>query len=85
MEIRSNPGSQPVQPTPVGRPATRTGRTGESSVDFSSSHKLEDSLRSLPDARPEEVQRGRELVSNTNYPPKVGIEKIAALLAIHLE
>ena len=85
MEIRSNYGSQPVNPTPSGKPAPRPGQSTESSVDFSSTQKLEEKLHSLPDARPEVVQRGRELVSNLNYPPQEGIDRISQLLAIKLK
>lgn len=82
MEIRSNYGSQPVNPAHTGKPAVRPGQSSESTVDISSSQKLEEKLQSLPDARPEVVQRGRELVSDVNYPPKEGIDRISQLLAI---
>ena len=85
MEIRSNHGPQPVNPAPVGKPAVRPGQSNESAVDFSSTQKLEDKLQSLPDARPEEVQRGRGLVAQVNYPPKEGIDRISQLLAIRLK
>lgn len=84
MEIRSNYGSQPVNPTSAGKPAVRPGQSNEPAVDFSSSQKLEQQLQSLPDARPEVVQRGRELVSSVNYPAKEGIDRISQLLAIKL-
>ena len=84
MEIRSNYGSQPVNPASVGKSAVRPGQSNESTVDFSSSQKLEQQLKSLPDVRPEVVHRGRELVSGMNYPPQEGIDGIAQLLAIKL-
>lgn len=85
MEIRSNYGSQPVNPAATGKPAVRPGQSNESSVDFSSSQKLEEKLQSLPEARPEVVQRGRELVSDVHYPPKEGIDRISQLLAIKFQ
>lgn len=69
----------------MGKPAVRPGQSNEPAVDFSSSQKLEQQLQSLPDARPEVVRHGRELVSGVNYPPQESIDRISHLLAIKLQ
>jgi hypothetical protein len=83
MEIKPNYQAASVDPTQAGRPAAKPAKSDDQSVDFSGSQRLEENLRNLPDVRPEVVQRGRELVSDSNYPPPEGIRRISQLLAIN--
>jgi hypothetical protein len=84
MEIKPNYQASSVDPTQSGRPAAKPAQVENQSTDFSSSQRLDESLRNLPDVRPEVVQRGRELVGTVNYPPPEGIRRISQLLAINL-
>jgi hypothetical protein len=83
MEIKPNYQAASVDPTQAGRPAAKPTQSEDRSVDFSSSNRLEENLRNLPDVRPEVVQRGRELAADSNYPPPEGIRRISQLLAIN--
>lgn len=83
MEIKPNYQAASVDPTQLSKPAVKAPSVDDRSVDFSSTDRLEESLRNLPDVRPEVVQRGRELVSDSNYPPPEGIRRISELLAIN--
>jgi hypothetical protein len=83
MEIKPNYQAASVDPTQLAKPAAKPTQTEDRSVDFSRSDRLEEELKNLPDVRPEVVQKGRELVSDTNYPPREGIRRISELLAIN--
>jgi hypothetical protein len=83
MEIKPNYQAASVDPTQLSKPAARPASAESRSVDFSSSERLEENLRNLPEVRPEVVQRGRELVADVNYPPPEGIRRISQLLAIN--
>jgi hypothetical protein len=46
---------------------------------------LDQALASVPDVRPEVVERARNLVNLVQYPPAETMRKIARLLAMEIE
>lgn len=56
-----------------------------SDTSFEQTDSLNEALKSTPGVRPEAVARGKELVSNTLYPPTETIRQISSLLALNLE
>jgi len=48
---------------------------------FASSTALEGALHSLPDARPDAVERARQLISDPNYPSADVVRKLSGFLA----
>jgi hypothetical protein len=49
------------------------------SLDTTASTALREALASQPEIRPEEVERGRTLAVDANYPPRAIIENIARM------
>ncbi|MCS7048954.1 MAG: hypothetical protein NZ483_06640 [Verrucomicrobiae bacterium] len=58
--------------------------TARDDVSFPATAELESAVRALPDARPEEVARARELVAQEDYPPDATLLALARLLAMKL-
>lgn len=56
-----------------------------SDISFTQTDSLNEALKSTPEVRPEAVARGKELVSNSLYPPMETIRQISSLMAINLE
>jgi hypothetical protein len=85
MEIEFNPGrlSGPGGSQTVARQASTT------STDAALPHKraqaLEQTLRDAPQVRPEAVERARALVADVKYPPEEILDRLAALLAAHIQ
>ena len=50
---------------------------------FTSVSALNKALENLPVLRSEEIERGKQLVQNANYPPPYAIVRIARLLAMN--
>lgn len=67
-------------PTPVERPS----KAAEAATDFREAAALERALKNTPDVRAAEVERGRKLLAETNYPPREAIQKLSTLLAMKL-
>jgi len=84
MKIHSNINTGGVQgPTPPQRPASPATPEGDG-VSFNSSAALDSTLKSLPDSRPEAVERARTLVADPAYPTPEIIQKLSRHLAEHL-
>jgi hypothetical protein len=83
MEINFNPlkGPEPVRPAQAQNKSAVDRDTGS----FDHVSELERALRDLPATRPEKVELGRELVSNVKYPPYEMLDRIANLLALHIQ
>ena len=85
MEINSNINAGGVQgPTPPQRPASPAKPAGDG-VSFDNTAALESALKSLPDSRPEAVERAKEKAIDPDYPPPVLVHKLARLFAIQLQ
>lgn len=84
MEINFDPGRVPGPNT--GLPVLR--RNPSASVDaagrFPRTEALERALREDPPVRPEKVQQARVYVGDAKYPPDEMLDRIANLLALHL-
>jgi hypothetical protein len=68
--------------------AKRSNSTAKSATDgvsLSDSTALEGALASVPDSRPEAVQRAKDLLADPNYPPLVLIQKLSRLLATNTD
>ncbi|HYE33687.1 MAG TPA: hypothetical protein VEH27_19865 [Methylomirabilota bacterium] len=57
----------------------------EKSPEFSQSVMLESKLLAQPDVRAGAVERARELINSSGYPPAATIQKMADLLAYNLQ
>ena len=84
MEIDFNPGRIPKPD--VSQPMARTGDSPAASKTAAAAApaSLQSKLNDLPLVRPEKVARASALVSNTDYPPGYIVDRIAALLALHI-
>ncbi len=84
MEISFNPSNIP---DPAGTPPV-TRRDAASSAQesnaFDNTDALKNSLNNLPTVRPEKVAHARALVSDVSYPPNYVLDRIANLLAMHI-
>ena len=84
MEINSNIKAGGVQgPTSPQRPASPAKPAGDG-VSFDNSAALESALKSLPDSRPEAVERAKALVADPAYPTPEMLQKLSRHLAEHL-
>jgi hypothetical protein len=85
MEIDFNPSRIPKPES--GQPASRTGDSSAAAQPAASpsASSLESKLNDLPLIRPEKVAAASALVSDENYPPGYIVDRIAALLALHLK
>jgi hypothetical protein len=70
-------GLPPVGGKPAGTPAPVAAN--RDTLDTTASTSLREALAALPEARPEVVEKGRQLAADANYPPRVIIEDIARL------
>ena len=85
MEIDFNPGRIPKPD--VSQPVTRTDQTSApaKAADSPPSASLQSKLNDLPLVRPDKVAQASALVSDANYPPGYIVDRIAALLALHIK
>ena len=84
MQINTNMGAGGVPGTPPSDRPLATARPATDQAAFATSAALEGQLKSLPDSRPDAVDKARDLLQDPNYPPLVLIQKIGRLLAINL-
>ena len=64
------------------RPVARRNQTTPADhATFNQSAAIERALKDQPDARPEAVARGEQLIGSPQYPPMAGIQGISRLLA----
>ena len=84
MKIQSNLNAGGVQgPTPSQRPASPATPEGDG-VSIDSSAALDSTLKSLPESRPEAVERAKALVADPAYPSPEIMQKISRHLAAYL-
>ena len=85
MEIDFNPSRipKPDVPQQVARPSDSATVSKDSSASVPAS--LQSKLNDLPLVRPEKVASASALVSNSDYPPGYIVDRIAALLALHIK
>ena len=67
-----------------GAPAAREPRLEEDKVALATSDTLNQALEETPETRADKVAEAKGLLQNGSYPPAVIIQKISALLAIHI-
>ncbi|HTI69012.1 MAG TPA: hypothetical protein VMF06_03555 [Candidatus Limnocylindria bacterium] len=84
MEIRPNNNLGGVNQVSAASAKPRVQAPPVEVANFSGSSALSASLNALPEARPEVVQTGKDLVSQSSYPPPVVIKRISHLIAAHV-
>jgi hypothetical protein len=85
MEIEFNPSRVPA--TGPSQPAARQDGTASATdgTSFQDTQALQDQLKGLQAVRPEKVELGKTLASDPQYPPNDVLDRIAVLLAIHVQ
>jgi hypothetical protein len=88
MEIDFNPGQVPKPE--LSQPIARKGRTPAASdsasvESVSTTDALRTKLNEISLVRPEKVSQAKTLISDVSYPPTELLDRIAALLAVHLK
>jgi hypothetical protein len=85
MEINFNSGKIPSAESgqPVVKRTTAPGLS--TTVSFPTVDALKSQLDSLPTSRADAVAKAKELVADSAYPPDYLLDRIANLLAIHLQ
>lgn len=81
MQVNPSHSSDPVGQTELVRRAAAKPQSASDGVSFGGFRALNQSLVETPDIRPEMVDRARQLINDTSYPPPVAISKISSLLA----
>ena len=84
MEIDFNPSRIPKPD--VNQPVTRSGdnTAAPKTAGGPAPESLQSKLNDLPLVRPEKVAQASALVSSSDYPPGYIVDRIAALLAFHI-
>jgi len=84
MKIDFNPSRIPKPE--LDQPVVRQATSATTSIGASSpaSTSLQSKLNDIPLVRPEKVENAQALVSSTDYPPGYVVDRIAALLAQHI-
>ncbi|MDB6020632.1 MAG: hypothetical protein JWQ04_489 [Pedosphaera sp.] len=84
MEINANMNAGGVNPLiPAKRPAAGVKPMAEDNA-FASSTALEETLKKIPDLRPQAIDRARDLISDPNYPTSENLKQLAKFLAAKL-
>lgn len=84
MEIKLESHVTPIDRGSANR-APQRARTPADSTRFHQAEQLSQALRAAPDARPEAVERAEHLIGDVNYPPRETIQRLATLMAMHLD
>lgn len=84
MEIEFNPvrAAAAGAGQPVARREAAPAVSGD--VPFERAVALEQALKEIPLVRPEKVEHARSLVADVKYPPEETLDRLANLLAIHM-
>jgi len=69
----------------VSPPSGNPARAATDGAAFKRAKELSRAIESIPDTRADAVARARRLIGDANYPAADAIQRIAGLLAIHLE
>jgi len=85
MEIEFNPSRVPA--TGPSQPASRQDGAASATdgISFQDTQAVQDQLKGLQAVRPEKVELGKTLVSDSQYPPDDVLDRIAVLLAIRVK
>ncbi len=83
--IEFNPSRVPA--TGPNQPAARQDGavSATDGTSFQDTEALQNQLKGLQAVRPEKVELGKTLVSDSKYPPNDVLDRIAVLLAIHVQ
>lgn len=82
MEIKANKNVDVASRVTVNQTRPRPASVGLDTATFARAGALEQALQETPVARPEAVNRARELIGDVKYPPADAINGIATLLAL---
>lgn len=85
MEINPNIRTGGVARPTSQQPVTPRSISSADTAAFSGAETVRGSLSQVPNARPEQVARARELIQDIEYPPLDTIKRIAVLLAMSLD
>lgn len=84
MEIKLDVNAAKVRAVPPPAAVERPSKAAEAKVEFKEAAALEHALKETPDVRSSEVERAKQLVADTNYPPREAIQKLSTLLAMKI-
>ncbi|HTD68016.1 MAG TPA: hypothetical protein VK846_15940 [Candidatus Limnocylindria bacterium] len=62
---------------------SHTRQSSHSLTSLDASSRIEEAKMAAPDARAEEVARGKALIADPNYPSQEQVQRISSLLAAH--
>lgn len=85
MEIKLSHNLGAVSRLASGPARPRETRAAGDAAAFDRAEALNHALDATPGTRPEVVARARALVADSSYPPRETIQRIANLLALHLD
>lgn len=85
MQIKLNSNVDPVVNVPQGASKAPAGSSAADPASFAQAERLDQVLATSPDTRAAAVASAKQLIAQSSYPPPETIDKIAALLATHLE
>lgn len=85
MEIKNNMNVSSVNGLNSPGRATPAAKTATDTASFTKSAAVEAELKSLPDSRPEAVDRARQLISDASYPPPAVVKQLSQFLAANLQ
>jgi hypothetical protein len=69
--------------TPSGRPPA-AAKAAPDTASFTRSEAMDAALKSLPDSRPEAVERARQLISDPSYPSPGVVKQLSQFLTANL-
>ena len=85
MEVDFNPGRSPI--IGVNQPVVRrepSAKAADNTMSFDQTTSLEQSLKNSAQVRPEKVAQASALVADSSYPSDEVLNRMAGLLARHL-
>lgn len=84
MQVKPSHQNDPVGQTEMIRRQSATPRPVSDGASFDRSAALERALAATQEVRPQVVERARQLIEDTSYPPAEAINRIANLLGMNL-
>ncbi len=85
MQVDPKNTTNAVARVDTSQPVVRKSRAESEHVTFDRTEALNADYQEVPESRVEAVSKAKELVERTNYPPPEAIQRIANLLAMHLQ